>query len=337
MRISFFLVAGLFFSSFINLHAEEITLYSHRHYQSDDELFAKFTDNTGIKVNVVKASADELIERLKAEEINTPADIFMTADAGRLVRAKAAGVLQPIESDELEDRIPSQYRDPENYWFGFTKRARIIAYAKDRVNPEELSTYEDLADDKWKGRILVRSSSNIYNQSLLASIIAVHGEKKATEWARAVRENMARAPQGSDRDQLRAVAAGLGDIAMVNTYYVGLLLNSSSEKDREVGESIGIFFPNQDNRGTHVNISGAGVTKNSDNPKAAIQFLEFLVSDEAQSIFPVTTYEYPIVETVEWPKLLKKWGSFKSDSLNVAKLGELNAAAIRCFNLANWE
>ncbi|MEM7396799.1 MAG: extracellular solute-binding protein, partial [Verrucomicrobiota bacterium] len=212
------------------LHAEEITLYSHRHYPSDDALFKRFTEKTGINVNVVKAKADELIERLKAEGENTPADIFMTADAGRLERAKAGGLLKAAPSTTLQSRIPSTFRDPDDTWFGFTKRARIIAYAKDRVKPSELSTYEDLMEKKWKGRILVRSSSNIYNQSLMASMIAAHGEQKATEWAGKIRNNMARAPQGSDRDQMRAVAAGLGDVALVNTYYVGLLLNSSSAK-----------------------------------------------------------------------------------------------------------
>lgn len=336
-------IAGLLFGVIIlgmnvaSANDEEITLYSHRHYESDDALFDKFTELTGIKVNVVKASADELIERIKAEGENTKADILMTADAGRLHRAKAADVLQPVDSETLQRRIPDHLRDPQNNWFGFTKRARIIAYAKDRVQPEDLSTYEALADPKWQGRILVRSSSNIYNQSLLASLIAAHGEEKALEWAKAVRENMARPPQGSDRDQMRAVAAGLGDVAIVNTYYVGLLRNSSSEKDREVGKAIGVFFPNQDGRGAHVNISGAGVTRASKNKKAAIRFLEFLVSDEAQTSFPRTTYEYPVVPSVEWSELLKIWGDFKADSLNAAKLGELNQAAVKIFNKAGWE
>lgn len=334
-RLSLFLLAlGLVLPASA---ADEITLYSHRHYEADDALFDAFTEQTGIKVNVVKAGADELIERLKAEGANTPADILITADAGRLVRAENEGLLQPVESDTLEKRVPSSLRDPEGHWFGFTKRARVIVYAKDRVKPSELSTFEDLADAKWRGRILVRSSSNIYNQSLLASIIAAHGPEKAQEWARAVRRNMARPPQGSDRDQMRAVAAGLGDVAIVNTYYVGLLVNSSEAADRETAAKLGVFFPNQNDRGTHVNVSGAGVTKASDNREAAVKFLEFLASDKAQAVFPRETSEYPVVPDVEWSELQKSWGKFKEDSLNLSELGERNEEAVRTFNRAGWE
>jgi iron(III) transport system substrate-binding protein len=316
--------------------ANELTLYSHRHYESDDALFAAFTKQTGIKVNVVKAGADELIERLKAEGANTRADILITADAGRLVRAEKEGLLQPVRSKSLEDRIPASLRDPEGHWFGFTKRARVIIYAKDRVKPSDLSTYEDLADSKWRGRILARSSANIYNQSLLASVIAHQGQAKAQEWARAVRGNMARPPQGSDRDQLRAVAAGLGDVAIVNTYYFGLLVNSTEAADREAAAKLAVFFPNQNDRGTHVNISGAGITKASKNRAAAVKLLEFLASDEAQKVFPLETSEYPVVPSVEWSALQKSWGKFKDDTLNLSVLGELNEEAVRTFNRAGW-
>lgn len=316
--------------------ANELTLYSHRHYESDDALFAAFTKQTGIKINVVKAGADELIERLKAEGANTPADILITADAGRLVRAEKEGLLQPVQSKSLEDRIPASLRDPEGHWFGFTKRARVIIYAKDRVKPSDLSTYEDLADGKWRGRILARSSANIYNQSLLAAMIAHHGQAKAQEWARAVRGNMARPPQGSDRDQLRAVAAGLGDVAIVNTYYFGLLVNSTEAADRAAAAKLAVFFPNQNDRGTHVNISGAGVTKASKNREAAVKLLEFLASDEAQKVFPIETSEYPAVPSAEWSALQKSWGQFKEDTLNLSVLGELNEEAVRTFNRAGW-
>jgi iron(III) transport system substrate-binding protein len=316
--------------------ANELTLYSHRHYESDDALFAAFTKQTGIKVNVVKAGADELIERLKAEGANTRADILITADAGRLVRAEKEGLLQPVRSKSLEDRIPASLRDPEGHWFGFTKRARVIIYAKDRVKPSDLSTYEDLADSKWRGRILARSSANIYNQSLLASVIAHQGQAKAQEWARAVRGNMARPPQGSDRDQLRAVAAGLGDVAIVNTYYFGLLVNSTEAADREAAAKLAVFFPNQNDRGTHVNISGAGITKASKNRAAAVKLLEFLASDEAQKVFPLETSEYPVVPSVEWSALQESWGKFKDDTLNLSVLGELNEEAVRTFNRAGW-
>ncbi len=319
------------------LKAGDITLYSHRHYESDDALYAKFTEKTGIKVNVVKAGADELIERLKSEGENTPADIFMTADAARLHLAKEAGVLTKVDSKVLNERIPENLRDSDGQWFGFTQRARIIAYSKDRVKPEELSTYEALSGDAWKARVLARSSSNVYNQSLMASVIAANGESDAGEWAKKVRGNMARPPQGSDRDQMRAVVAGLGDVAIVNTYYVGLLANSEDKKDKEVADSIGIFFPNQDGRGAHVNVSGGGLIKNSDNKEDAVKFLEFLASDEAQATFPSTTYEYPVVEGVEWSDLMKSWGEFKADKLSLTKLGELNGKAVETFNEAGWE
>ena len=319
------------------LGKEEVMLYTHRHYEADEALFAEFTKNTGIAVNVVKSGADQLMERLKQEGHRSPADLLMTADAGRLHRAKSMDLLQPVTSEALSTSIPEALRDPEGYWFGFTSRARVIVYAKDRVKPSELSTYEALAGKQWRGRVLARSSSNIYNQSLLASIIAAHGEAKASEWASAVRQNMARAPQGSDRDQMRAVAAGLADVAIVNTYYVGLLKNSADAKDREVASKIGVFFPNQGDRGTHINVSGAGVVKAAKHKENAVKLLEFLASKEAQASFPVTTYEYPVSKDVPWSDLLKSWGIFKQDSLSLARLGELNKAAVKVFNRAGWE
>lgn len=336
------IVLLFFLAAFVDLtgstrQANEITVYSHRHYDSDDALYRSFEESTGIRVNVVRASADELIERLRAEGSNTPADLLITADAGRLQRAKDAGLLHTVTSDVLNNRIPSPLRDPEGAWYGFTQRARIIVYAKDRVNPSSLSTYEDLASSKWRGRLLARSSSNIYNQSLLASIIAADGQKEALEWAKAVRQNMARPPQGSDRDQMRAVAAGLADVAIVNTYYVGLLVNSADEKDREAGAKLGLFFPNQNGRGAHINVSGAAVTKASKNKDAAVRLLEFLASDQAQRTFPVASHEYPAVPGVEWSPLQKQWGTFKADTLNLSTLGALNEAAVETFNLAGWE
>jgi len=335
--ITLFSLAGAALLALPAARGGEITVYSHRHYESDEALFEQFEEKTGIAVNVVKASADELIERLKAEGENTVADVLLAADAGRLVRAKQAGALQAVKSETLTGRIPENLRDPDNHWFGFTKRARIIAYAKDRVKPEELSTFEALGDDEWKSRIVVRSSSNIYNQSLLASILASSGRDAALSWAKSIRGNMARPPQGSDRDQMRAVVAGLADVAIVNTYYVGLLLNSDDPKDVEVGEAIGIFFPNQEDRGTHINISGGGVVTGSDNVDDAVKFLEFLVSDEAQKTFPDATSEYPVVDSVSWGDLQKSWGEFKEDSLGLSVLGEKNEEAVEIFNEAGWE
>ena len=337
MKIYHAILATAFALAPAILNAGEVTLYTHRHYEADEKLFAEFAKESGIKVNVVKSGADQLMERLKQEGENSPADLLMTADAGRLHRAKASGLLQPATSEILTKQVPASLRDPDDQWFGFTSRARVIVYSKERVQPAELSTYENLTDKKWRGRILVRSSSNIYNQSLLASMIAAHGEKEALAWVRAVRGNMARAPQGSDRDQMRGVAAGLADIAIVNTYYVGLLKNSSDPKDREVAKKIGVFFPNQDGRGSHINVSGAGVVKTSKNKAEAVKLLEFLASPKAQASFPNATYEYPVVQGIAWSDLLKTWGDFKPDSLNLAKLGELNKAAVKLFGKAGWE
>ena len=225
-------------------------------------------------------------------------------------------------------------RDPDGHWFGLTVRARVLVYSKDRVEPSQLSTYEDLASTKWKGKIAVRSSSNIYNQSLMGSIIEAHGEKKALEWAKAIRANMARKPRGSDRDQARAVVAGIADVAIMNTYYIGKLANSNDPKDRDVANKVAVFFPNQKDRGTHVNISGGGVIKTSKNKEAAIKFLEFLSSPEAQEIFGNINYEYPVNIQNNKSELLNSWGTFKSDKLNLSLLGERNSEAVKIFDKA---
>ena len=300
-------------------------------------MFKKFTEKTGIEINIVKGSADQLIQRLISEGENSPADILLTVDAGRLYRAKKAGLLQPIRSRTLYRNIPSSLRDPDNQWFALTVRARVIVYSKERVSQDDLSTYEDLASSKWKGRIAVRSSSNIYNQSLMASLIEANGKKKALDWAKAVRLNMARAPRGSDRDQARAVAAGIADIAIMNTYYIGKLASSSDPKDHEVVKKVAIFFPNQKNRGTHINISGAGVTKSAKNKENAIKFLEFLSSAESQEVFGSINFEYPVKIANNKSELLKSWGSFKSDKLNLSILGKRNSDAVKLFDKAGWE
>lgn len=313
-----------------------VNVYSHRHYESDQELFRRFTEKTGIEVKVVSASADELITRLEAEGAASPADVLITVDAGRLHRAKERGLLQPVESEVLRANVPAHLRDPEGYWFGLTQRARVIVYAKDRVNPDELKSYRDLADERWKGRLLARSSENVYNQSLLASIIANEGEAAAREWAAGVVRNMARPPSGSDTDQAKAVAAGLGDVTFVNTYYVARLMASEDPEERRVGEQLGVIFPEQDGRGTHVNVSGAGVTAHAPNRANAIKLLEFLSSDEAQSVFAQANHEYPVKPGAEWSPVLRGWGEFKADTLNLAVLGELNAAAVRVFDEVGW-
>ncbi len=300
-------------------------------------MFKKFTEQTGVEINVVKGSADQLIQRLISEGENSPADILLTVDAGRLYRAKEAGVLQPIRSRVLYRNIPPALRDTDNQWFALTVRARVIVYSKERVASNDLSTYEDLANSKWKGRIAVRSSSNIYNQSLMASLIEANGKKKALSWARAVRSNMARAPRGSDRDQARAVAAGIADIAIMNTYYIGKLASSNDPKDREVADKVAIFFPNQKGRGAHINVSGAGVTKSAKNKENAIKFIEFLSSAEAQDVFGSVNFEYPVKINNNKSELLTSWGSFKSDRLNLSVLGKRNSEAVKLFDRAGWE
>ncbi|PQJ23389.1 Fe(3+) ABC transporter substrate-binding protein [Tenacibaculum sp. SG-28] len=315
----------------------QVNVYTHRHYKADQELFATFEKETGIKVNVVNASADELIQKMSTEGEQSPADVLITVDAGRLVRAKDKGLLQTANSTFLDATIPQHLKDVDNNWFALTKRARVIVYNPEKVTAEDLSTYEDLADPKWKKRILIRSSGNIYNQSLLASIIANDGEEAATEWTKGVVANMARSPKGNDRDQVKAVVAGEGDIAVVNTYYIGKLLNSENPEEVKAGEGIQIFFPNQGNRGTHINVSGAGVARYAPNKANAIKFIEFLASKEAQEVFAKANYEYPVNSDVNPSALLASWGTFKEDKLSLTKLGENNKKAVLTFDIAGWK
>ncbi|MCH7397449.1 Fe(3+) ABC transporter substrate-binding protein [Belliella sp. DSM 107340] len=315
----------------------EVNVYTHRHYEADQKLFDMFTEKTGIKVNVVSASADELIQKLELEGANSPADVLITVDAGRLQRAVDKDLVQPISSSTLETNIPSKFRDPENKWFGLTYRARIFAYSKERVNPEELSTYEALTEEAWKGRVLTRSSENIYNQSLLASIIAHNGEEAAQTWASGLLANMARDPKGSDRDQVKAVASGEGDVAIVNTYYIGIMLNDSNEEERKAAEKVGLFFPNQDDRGTHINISGAAVTKHAPNKENATALIEFLSEVEAQNFLASINFEYPVNKSAEFSDLLKEWGDFKADEINLSELGKYNKDAVVIFDRIGWK
>lgn len=315
-----------------------VNVYSHRHYESDQRLFEQFEEETGIQVNVVTGSADELITRLEQEGINSPADVLITVDAGRLHRAKEKGLLQPVDSDVLRERVPAHLRDPAGHWYGLTKRARVIAYARDRVDPSDLSTYEALADDQWRGRVLIRSSDNIYNQSLLAAMIAAVGPDAAQTWAEGMVANMARSPSGGDTDQVKAVVAGIGDVAVVNSYYVARLLESGDPENRRVGEAVGVFFPNQGSgeRGTHINVSAAGVTTYAPNPDHAVRLLEFLASDEAQRVFAEANQEHPVAPGVEPSATLAAFGDFRADTLNLLRLGELNAEAVRTFDRAGW-
>ncbi len=330
-------IMGLWACSGNKESQNEVNVYTHRHYEADQKLFADFEKKTGIKVNVVSANADELIQKMTLEGENSPADVLITVDAGRLHRAKTAELLQPVQSETLTKNIPSNMRDMDNQWFGLTYRARAIVYNPETINPEIISTYEALADDTIQGRLLIRSSSNIYNQSLLASIVAHKGEEKAAEWAKGVVENMARTPKGGDRDQIKAIVAGEGDVAVSNTYYLGNMLNSSNEEEVEIAKAVKILFPNQDGRGAHINVSGAGVAKYAPNKENAVKFIEFLVSEEAQKVFAAANYEYPVNKNVEWSQTLKNWGEFKADSLNLSLLGENNEIAVKIFDRAGWK
>jgi len=317
--------------------AQEVNVYTHRHYDTDKLLFEQFEKETGIKVNVLNANADELITRLENEGENSPADVLITVDAGRLGKAKDMGLLQSVESEALSNQVPQHLKDSDNQWYGLTKRARLIAYDKDRVNPEEIETYWDLTNDKYNGKVLVRSSSNIYNQSLLASMIALNPDSNyAEQWAQGIVNNMARNPAGGDRDQVKAVAAGLGDMAIVNSYYIGKMMESDDESDRKAVANIGLIFPNQNGRGTHINVSGAGVAKFSKNKENAIKFIEFLTSDKAQDLFSKSNYEYPVNPNVSASELLQSWGEFKEDKINLSKLGEFNSSAVMLFNKVGW-
>lgn len=314
-----------------------LNIYSARHYDTDEQLYGAFEEQTGIEVNRIEAKGDALLERLKLEGENSPADVLITVDAGMLWRAEQADLFQPISSSVLEERIPASLRHPEGNWFGFSKRARVIFYREGEVDPSEINTYEDLADPKWRGQVCIRSSSNIYNLSLLGSMIAAHGEEEAQEWADGVVANFARPPQGGDTDQIKAVAAGECNVALANTYYYVRLATSDDASDREVAEKVGVIFPNQDGRGTHVNISGAGVARHAPHPENAKMFLEYLASDEAQRHFADGNNEYPAVETVEPNEALQSLGEFKADDINVSIYGENQPQAQMIFDRAGWQ
>jgi iron(III) transport system substrate-binding protein len=316
---------------------QEVNIYSARHYDVDAKLYEEFTNETGIKVNVIDGKAEELIERIKREGESTPADLFITVDGGVLNNAKTSGILQPIKSDTINAQVPAQYRDVDNEWIGLATRARVIVYSKERVQPEQLSTYEDLASDKWKGKILVRSSTSMYNQSLLASFIALSGEQQTEEWAQGLVNNFAQDPKGGDRDQAKAIAAGVGDVAIMNTYYVGLMVNSEDPEEVKAAQQIGLFFPNQETTGTHLNISGAGLIKHSQNKDNAVKLIEFLTATKAQELFSSDNFEFPVNPEAKLPELMNSWGTFKSQELDFAKIGEYNKKSVEIMNKVGWK
>ncbi|MDX1382900.1 MAG: Fe(3+) ABC transporter substrate-binding protein [Thermoanaerobaculia bacterium] len=315
--------------------AAEVNVYSARHYDTDDSLYESFTRQTGIEVNLIEGNSDALLARLEREGERSPADVFMTVDAGRLYQAEERGFFAPTRSEVLESRIPASLRHPDGLWFGLTKRARLIFVAKDRVAEGAIGSYEDLADPRWKGKVLIRSSSNVYNQSLVGSMIEAHGEAAAEAWCRGLVANFSRPPQGGDRDQIRAVAAGEGDVAVANSYYYARMLTGSPE-DQAAARAVRVVFPNQGDRGTHVNISGIGVLKSAPHPDAAVRFIEYLTSPEAQRIFAAGNNEYPVVEGAELAPVLEQMGDFEEDALNASVFGRNNQAAVRMMDRAGW-
>ncbi len=316
---------------------EVLHVYSHRHYEVDQKVNALFTEKTGIEVKVVNAEVDQLIERMKSEGASSPADVLIAVDAGRMQRAAEEGLLQPVTSEILQEKTPEALRDPEGRWYPFMLRSRVIVVAKDRVKEGEVKDYEDLAKPEWRGRVLARSSTSAYNQALLASIIAANGEEAAEKWAEGMAKNFARPPQGGDRDQIKAVSAGLADAALTNSYYLGLLLNSPDPEERKAAESVRIIFPNQEGRGAHSNVSAAGVTASSKNVDAGKKYLEFLVSDEVQRMLTEGSFEYPISMDLGMNPQLQKWGEFKIDKETFGKLGEFSATATRLFDRSGWK
>ncbi|MEM8612586.1 MAG: Fe(3+) ABC transporter substrate-binding protein [Cyanobacteria bacterium P01_H01_bin.105] len=314
-----------------------VNVYSARHYDVDDDLFDSFTEQTGIDVNVVEGKSDELIERIKTEGDASPADVFITVDAGRLWRAEQADIFESVSSDVLDENVPASLRHPDGLWYGLTKRARVLIYNVDAVEPADLSTYEALAEPEWNGRVCVRSSGNIYNQSLLGSLIETIGLEDTEAWAQGLVNNLARDPDGGDVNQIKAVAAGQCDVAIANHYYWARLAKSDEPENQDVVAKTAVFFPNQDGRGTHVNISGVGVVAGAEHRENAIAFLEFLVGSEAQEVFAQSNNEYPVVDGVAMDPIVAELGEFKVDEVNVSAYGRNNPEVVKLVDRVGWK
>lgn len=317
-------------------HAQGVlNIYSARHYQTDEALYANFTQQTGIKINRLDGKEDELLERLKSEGASSPADVLITVDAARLELADKAGLFQPIQSPVVDARIPSTMRTPT--WVAFSTRARVVVYNKSALNPAWLQTYEDLAAPRLKGQVCVRSGAHPYNLSLGSALIAHHGEAQTEAWARGLVANFARAPKGGDTDQLRAVAAGECGVTISNSYYLARLMRSTKPEDQQVMKSLGVIWPNQQTWGAHVNVSGAGIIKSAPNRAAAVKFMEYLTSDSAQAYFADGNNEWPVVKSAQFSNpALDALGTFKPDALPIGQLAANTALAQRVFDRAGW-
>lgn len=317
--------------------ANEINVYSSRHYDSDKLLYDGFTAKTGIAVKVISASAEQLVERIKREGASSPADVMITVDIGNLHRAQTEGVFQPVKSAELEKAVPANLRDPQGHWFGLSMRARLFVYDKTKIDPKLIQSYADLSRPELKGKVLIRSSGNVYNQSLVAALIHAWGTEKTEAWAKGLVANMARPPKGGDTDQIKAVAAGEGAVSVNNSYYFARLLASTKAEDKEVVKNLAIVFPDQTGRGTHVNISGIGVTKHAPNRDNAVKFIEYLVTPEAQKIFTEANYEYPVRSGVAPHPVIASWGEFKADQVSLAEVGRNSPEALKLMDRAGWK
>lgn len=314
-----------------------LNLYSARHYQTDEALYTNFTKATGIKINLIEGGEDALMERIRNEGANSPADIFITVDVGRLWRAEQMGLFAPVKSRVLETRIPANYRDPDGHWFGFSRRARVIVYNKATIRPADVANYEDLAAPRFKGKVCTRSGSHVYNLSLMGSIIGAVGEPAAEAWAKSLAANLARPPKGGDTDQIKGVAAGECEVAISNTYYFARLLRSDKADDRQIAEKLGVVFPNQAGRGTHFNISGGGMLKHAPHKEAAVRFLEYLSDNEAQIHFADGNNEWPVVPNVATGNAaLKALGPFKAETLNIAVIGRNQPIAQKIFDRVGY-
>ena len=319
------------FPAYVSAGDENVVVYSARKEHLIKPLFDQYTEKTGVKIQFITGKAGALLERLKAEGANTPADLFITVDAGNLWQAAQTGVLQPIDSPTLKERIPANLRDTENHWFGLSVRARTLVYNTGTDAAQKLSSYEELADPQWRGNLILRTSKKVYNQSLVAALIAEHGTEKAEKIVRGWVDNLAMVPTSNDTKALEAVAAGLGDVTVVNTYYFGRLQKKNPDLP------LAVFWPNQEGSGVHVNVSGAGITKHSKNQKAAVALLEWLASEEAQELFAGLNMEYPVNPEVKVDPLVAKWGYFQQNRINVAKYGELQAEAIKLMDRAGYK
>jgi iron(III) transport system substrate-binding protein len=316
--------------------AREVNVYSSRHYDTDRDLYDGFTRASGIRVRLIEGADDAVIERMRTEGANSPADVLITVDAARLWRAQQAGLLQPIRSATLEQRIPANLRDPEGHWFGLTKRARVVMFDRAAGLPAGLARYEDLAKPEFRNTVCVRSSNHPYNISLAGSILAANSESTLEEWAKGVVANFARQPQGGDIPQIMGVAAGQCRFAISNTYYLGRLLNRGTDAEKEAARKIAVLFPNQADRGTHVNVSGAGVARHAPNRDAAVAFIEYLTSEQAQKLFAEGNFEYPVVPGIAAHPTLVGFGAFKEDALGAATFGQNGPAALQAMQRAGW-